>query len=328
MIRFNLLYCYSRIRPTPQPASPSVAALVSKFTLHTSSLPKPQFPVPITLASPSPVEATPPSLTDVYTPMMDTKFAKQAANTNRRCGTNGFRGPRDISNDSGISNMCSGSSVDHSSSYDSPPQRYHSRPRNFEMVISARHKFDVRELDDSLSDESSVVPLSLPKLPSVFSNTNSTQQAPLSGLIRSDLQLMQELSPARQAAADDANSVTFNFRKSAYATSSVDSAEEEKVFRDKATTEKGSKPFLNEYSPDSKASSPTSSRASWCNAGESMAIKDCSSMSVSSCGSANNRTEKTLSAEEDVDNFSSPLNTSTGTNIACKKNLLAINLNK
>lgn len=183
------------------------------------------------------------------------------------------------------------------------------------MIISARHKFDVRELDDSLSDESSVVPLSLPKLPSVFSNVNGTQQAPLSGLIRGD---QQEQSPNRQCADDEANSVTFNFRKSAYATSSVDSAEEEKVYRDKATSEKGSKPFVKEYSPDSKASSPTSSRASWCNAGESMAVKDCSSMSVSSCGSTHIRMEKTLSAEDDVDNFSSPLNTSTGMNVACK----------
>jgi hypothetical protein len=45
--------------------------------------------------------------------------------------------------------------------------------------------------------------------------------------------------------------------------------------------------ILKEYAQESKTSSPGSSRASWCNAGESMALKDCSSLSFSSSDESN-----------------------------------------
>lgn len=221
---------------------------------------------------------------------MDTKIAKQAANTNRR----GFRGPREISTDSGISSIGAYySTTDNAIGELSPSRRACSaaknKPRNFEMIINGRHKFDVRELDDSLSDES-IAPLSLPQLPSVFSS--GSQPAPLSGLSRNNTFL------ADSTTAEDDSTASLNYnRKSSLTSLDVDSIEEEKEFRDKSTSEKSSRNvILKEYSPSSKTSSPVSSRASWCNAGETMAFKDCSSMSVSSCDSVNQK-DKTLSLD-------------------------------
>lgn len=330
-----------------------MSALVTKFTLHTSSLPQPQFPVAIHLAptTPSPVDPMPPTHYPAVThpaaytsptaaAAMDTKYAKQTANATRRYGAGGFRGPREISADSGIANMsgnqfCYGSSTEHSSSMDySPPssagaasggsssQRRapSSRPRNLEMVMSSRHKFDVRELDDSLSDES---PLAvLPTLPSSFGSGACGQQpAPLSGLTRQQQQHHQHQHVQRPSTAASASlhgTGASNYRKASFASLlDVECIEEEKEFHDKSITEKGTRSgallgataAAKEYSPSSKNSSPISSRASWGNAGESMAAKDCSSMSVSSCDSINNREAvcRTLSLDEqdDVDNCSS-----------------------
>lgn len=254
-----MIFFFFSVRPTPKPAE-----FISKFTLHTASLPQPQYPVSISLA---PRNA------------MDTKVAKQAANTTRR----GFFGGRDISSDSGISGM---DSIAHIS-----PKRNRSRPRNLEMVINGRHKFEVRDLE--LMDEN-VVPLSLPKLPSVFSS--NSQPAPLSGLHRND-----------ETSSDSCtDGINLSFRKSSLASLNVESIEEEKLYRDNSMTEKGARnSTFKEYSPSSKTSSPASSRASWCNAGESMAIKDCSSISISSSESVNNKDSdcKTLSVDlRDEDN--------------------------
>lgn len=271
---------------------------------------------------------------------MDTKYAKQAANATRRYGAGGFRGPREISADSGIANMSgnqfcfSTSSTEHSSSFDSPPSSacaasglssarrpQSARPRNLEMVMSSRHKFDVRELDDSMSDES---PLALlPTLPSSFGSGACGQQpASLSGLTR---QLQQQQHhhnhnqrPSTAPGSGLHGTGATNYRKSSFASLlDVESIEEEKEFLDKSTTEKGTRSgallgasaAAKEYSPSSKTSSPISSRASWCNAGESMAVKDCSSMSVSSCDSMHNRElvcrALSLDEQDDVDNCSS-----------------------
>lgn len=209
---------------------------------------------------------------------MDTKVAKQAANTSRR----GFYGGRDISSDSGIS------LVDSFGSYSNvSPKRNRNRPRNLEMVINGRHKFEVRDLDNELMDEN-VVPLSLPKLPSVFSS--NSQPAPLSGLHRND-----------DTSESCTDGITLSFKKSSLTSLDVESIEEEKFYRDNSMTEKegARNSTFKEYSPSSKTSSPASSRASWCNAGECMAIKDCSSISVSSSESVNNKDSdgKTLSVD-------------------------------
>lgn len=118
--------------------------------MHTSSLPKPQYAVPI-------------SVTPNYA--MDTKNAKQAANKTKK----GFQAQREKSADSGIgsikSSSSNGTSID--SHNTSPHRSQRIRPRNLEMIISG-HKFHVRDLaDDSLSEDS-VVPLPLPELPSAF----------------------------------------------------------------------------------------------------------------------------------------------------------------
>lgn len=133
--------CFS-IHPTPQAAT----TIVSKFTLHTSSLPKPQYPVPV-------------SLTPRYS--MDVKNAKQAANNT----TKGFQAKREISSDSGIGSISGQSGgIDLNKS----PQRLR-RPRNLEMVFSGRNKFHVRDLaEDSLSDDN-IQPLALPQLPNALS---------------------------------------------------------------------------------------------------------------------------------------------------------------
>lgn len=124
----------------PQPT------IVSKFTLHTSSLPKPQYPVPVSLAP-------------QYS--MDVKNAKHAANTTKK----GFQAQREISADSGIGSISS-NAIDPKKS----PQRQQNRPRNLEMVFSGRNKFHVRDLiEDSFSDDN-VQPLALPKLPTAYSS--------------------------------------------------------------------------------------------------------------------------------------------------------------
>lgn len=138
---------YFSHRPTPQEAT----TIVSKFTLHTSSLPKPQYPVPVSV-----------NLAPRYS--MDVKNAKQAANTTKK----GFQASqREISADSGIGSLSS-----HSSGIDvkKSPQRHRSRPRHLEMVLNGRNKFHVRDLaEDSLSDDN-VQPLALPQLPTVYSS--------------------------------------------------------------------------------------------------------------------------------------------------------------
>lgn len=144
-VRYIYLLCFS-VHPTPQTAT----TIISKFTLHTSSLPKPQYPVPVSLAP-------------RYS--MDAKNAKQAANNTKK----GFQAKREISSDSGIGSISGQSNrIDLKKS----PQRQRHRPRNLEMVFSGRNKFHVRDLnEDSLSDDN-VQPLALPQLPNALSTKN------------------------------------------------------------------------------------------------------------------------------------------------------------
>ncbi|XP_055703368.1 uncharacterized protein LOC129801922 isoform X4 [Phlebotomus papatasi] len=235
------------IRPTPQlPVVPTV----TKFTLHTANLPRPQVPVPISLT----------------TKAMDSKGAKQALNTSRRSFFAGTAS-RDTSLDSGISS--------YDSSHNAPGTRKaRVRQRNLEVVMNGRHTFQVRDLDDSLSDET-IVPLALPKLPSAFQA--SRQPAPTSGLIRIDQPNYREFHrdsgspPRKPSIPSDIESLE-------------EDGEEGKLFRDKAASEKkGSQvEAIKDFSPSSKQSSPGSSRASWGHGGESMAHKDFSSLSLSS----------------------------------------------
>ncbi|XP_054085336.1 uncharacterized protein LOC105212939 isoform X3 [Zeugodacus cucurbitae] len=314
------------VRPTPR-APP---ASFSKFTLHTVSLPKPEFPVAISVGATTPT--TPGS---IYTPSptmassvvgartkenqqqhpltvvacaavahspsghMDLKTAKQMANNTRR----GFSGSREISADSGIASMDMALDSSASSGGGSragrtvSPKRSRSRPRNLQMVMNGRHKFEVRDLDDPLSSESSslVEPLALPKLPS----ENQTVPLPLCGLVRSNTVLSREAYERnggvvgnRSASANQENKqVDVGKRPTtapAQCTMTRNSSEEsegideEKLFLDRSTSEKGNR-FKDINTCSSKTSSPGSSiMLSWCNAGESLAVKDCSSLSISS----------------------------------------------
>ncbi|XP_059615431.1 uncharacterized protein LOC132260991 isoform X3 [Phlebotomus argentipes] len=229
------------VRPTPQLA----VAPVTKLTLHSANLPRPQVPVPV-------------SLTTART--MDPKGAKQALNTSRRSFFAGTAS-RDTSLDSGISS--------YASSHNAPAARKaRVRQRNLEVVMNGRHTFQVRDLDDSLSDDA-IVPLALPKLPSAFQA--SRQPAPISGLIRIDQPHYREFHrdhgspPRKPSIPSDVESLE-------------EDAEEGKLYRDKAASEKR----VSQMETSSKQSSPGSSRASWGHAGESMAHKDFSSLSLSS----------------------------------------------
>lgn len=145
------------VRPTP-----TATTIVSKFTLHTSSLPKPQFPsvVSVSLAPRS---------------SMDTKNAKQAANNTKK----GFQAQREISSDSGIGSISSrGSGCGNGIDIQRSPQRQpRLRPRNLEMVFSGRNKFHVRDLTEEFSSDDNIQPLALPQLPTAYNS--KTQPANL-----------------------------------------------------------------------------------------------------------------------------------------------------
>ncbi|XP_058166812.1 nuclear pore complex protein DDB_G0274915 [Anopheles ziemanni] len=291
-------------KPPAQPASAAKlgqqeSLVASKFTLHTSSLPKPQYPVSISLAG----TTSGPVASSRYT--MDTKGAKHAVNVSRKEFANTSAAGAPALEDTTTTTT---------SSIRMPRQRY----RNLEMVMSGRHKFEVRDLE-ALTTEP-IVPLPLPELPSAFGSTANQRTAPLSGLIRST-----ELAASASATTfDDDIDINDNRyepieanvqdgeeqEENTAATYTIDSAkaggagaglleststrcpsdgesfEEEKLLRDKNSSEKSLKGALMkelaEQSVESKSSSPGSSRASWCNAGEALASKDFGSLSLSS----------------------------------------------
>lgn len=154
LIGFSYIYI-CRWHSHRPPSAPTT--IVSKFTLHSSSLPKPQTAVPISLA---------PRTT------MDAKSAKQVANQSRR----GFHAKRDISSDSGFggSIASSNSRYGFDTTQRKSPQRQRQRARNLEMVFDGRHKFHVRDLSGTSSStvDDNVMLLALPELPSAFDSTS------------------------------------------------------------------------------------------------------------------------------------------------------------
>lgn len=122
--------------------------------------------------------------------------------------------------------------------------------------MSGRHKFEVRDMEDSLRDEN-VVPLSLPKLPSAFESSAPMQIVP-NGLIR-------------QTARNTTSTCT-----SAEDEQQKSSMEEEKLLIDSKSTEK-EKLFSLAEEEQSSMSKTTDSitiksiNTSWSIAGESMA---------------------------------------------------------
>ena len=287
------------MRPTPRAAPASFA----KFTLQTVSLPRPEYPVAISLTattpttpsssvqSPVPTHATgarakevtttsrPHPLTSIHVQpsrQLDQKSVKQLTNNSTR---RGFSGSREISADSGIASM--DMAVDSASSSGgsaSSSKRSRSRPRNLQMVMSGRHTFEVKDMDDPPSSESNsfVETLALPKLPT---DNNQTTPLPLVGLVRSNTVLSRESYELRQASAGQNQGANANPTPEtppmpkASGSDDSESVDEEKLYLDSSTSEKSAKQQSN---------SQTSSMSWRCQAGESLAAKDCSSMSITS----------------------------------------------
>ncbi|XP_058462765.1 uncharacterized protein LOC131437435 isoform X3 [Malaya genurostris] len=262
-------------------------ASVAKFTLHSSSLPKPQYPVPISLSSANPRYD------------MDPKGAKQAVNISRKGTMQGNQQiyQREPSPDQ-LSDL--NPNVDTTSNIRMPRLRY----RSLEMVMSGRHKFEVRDLETLTAEP--IVSLALPKLPDSFNSDGQPQPIGMSGLVRSselprqlsdDIDINDNRYESEQAPME---------RKDSIVSSDLESLEEEKLTRDNNSSEKSLKGAIIKdliESHCSKVSSPGSSRASWCNAGETMAAKDCSSFSLSSDESNANpqlRDKKRFVEEEDI----------------------------
>jgi hypothetical protein len=110
-------------------------------------------------------------------------------------------------------------------------RRPRQRSRHFEMVPTGRHKFEIRDLNE-FSDNSVVVPLSLPKLPT------DRREIVTGGLIRSTTNSYNTDNDL----SDMSMSCESNTRPaSLISTSEAESYEEEKARIDNNYTEKGFK---------------------------------------------------------------------------------------
>ena len=140
-------------------------------------------------------------------------------------------------------------------------RRPRQRSRNFEMIMSGRHRFEIRDLSDDLTDDN-IPSLSLPKLPSERSLRN---EIVVGGLVRSHTS-----NYSNETESMDSNrSMSDNINSSSL---SEGSCEEEKLMIDNNSSEKSLKTnAVKENFMNSKNSSPgSSSRASsswYCNAG-------------------------------------------------------------
>uniref|UniRef100_A0A182NJJ0 Uncharacterized protein n=1 Tax=Anopheles dirus TaxID=7168 RepID=A0A182NJJ0_9DIPT len=284
----------------------ATATTASKFTLHSSSLPKPQYPVSISLTG---TTSGPPQASPRYT--MDTKGAKHAVNVSRKefANTNVTGAP-----------PLEDTTTTTTSSVRMPRQRY----RSLEMVMSGRHKFEVRDLE-ALTTEP-IVPLPLPELPSAFCSTTNQRTAPLSGLIRStELNAGANLSSlhddidindnryemAEPGAEEERGEGEGGEQKDGAvptplgtrSTPEGESFEEEKLLRDNNSSEKSLKAALMkelmESYEESKSSSPSCSRASWFTAGEALAAKDFGIRSLTTSVESSNSTT-TMSKQVDA----------------------------
>ncbi|XP_031629004.1 uncharacterized protein LOC116344361 isoform X3 [Contarinia nasturtii] len=277
-------------RPTPQAAT----TIVSKFTLHTTSLPKPQYPVPVSLAPRH---------------SMDVKNAKQAANTTTKKSGGGFQAQREISADSGIGSISShGSGIDLKKS----PQRQR-RPRNLEMVFSGRNKFHVRDLtEDSFSDDN-VQPLALPQLPTAFSAR--AQPANISGLIRATNNYGNKAKISVHSLDGYNNRLDPGNRQTAHSSDGKETIEEEKLEIDNKATEKLTNHTIltPAYGYLSKSPSVTSNSITGMCIGEELASKDGISLSSTDTSRQNNNQNEydddistiTLSTDNKITSISS-----------------------
>ncbi|KAG5678349.1 hypothetical protein PVAND_008033 [Polypedilum vanderplanki] len=268
-------------------ASQNQTLVVSRYTLQSTSLPRPQYPVPVSVApstfarntlSTFSLNTSSRPVNSVQSKLIDTKGAKHQANLTKR---GGMMTRRDESLDSGIASHDSTSDNNHyhNTSIQKQPQppsqlidtsMKRSR-RRFEMIPGpSRHKFEIRDLND-YNENTVIVPLSLPKLPT------ERREIVTNGLIRSTNSYTTD------------NETDISISESSRPTSFISTAsetesfEEEKLKIDTSCSEKSSKGAIAKENV--KTNIKNSSSVSWKqnnNGGESMAMNISRTVSISS----------------------------------------------
>ncbi|XP_051155954.1 putative mediator of RNA polymerase II transcription subunit 26 isoform X3 [Leptopilina boulardi] len=186
---------------------------VSKYTLHTSHLPLPQYAIRVSDSN--------------------SKIAKTVANQSRKVSTNsrGCSSSKDGSGteDSGVGShhgysdepdMARGLDIIDSSSAAS--NRRHVRPRNLRMVVSGK-SFDVRDVDD----DSTVTEISVIPLPKSFATPNIN-----TGLVRERTTHYQRILNKDNRYTESTTSM------STTSSEGYDDGLEEKVYKDRSHSEK------------------------------------------------------------------------------------------
>ncbi|XP_043273690.1 uncharacterized protein [Venturia canescens] len=137
---------------------------ISKYTLHTSHLPLPQFAVRMNEANPKVAKTVANQSRKVSTTSKGSNSSKEGSGTeDSGLGSQqGYPVEHDIARDAGVDYRDSGTTA---------LRRNHGRPRNLRMVLSGK-SFDVRDVeDDSTVTEISVIPL--PKSFATGANLNT-----------------------------------------------------------------------------------------------------------------------------------------------------------
>ncbi|XP_074034066.1 uncharacterized protein isoform X4 [Leptinotarsa decemlineata] len=241
---------------------------ISRFTLQSTQLPRPE---PIRV--------------------IETKTAKTLANNNRRVAGMNQQYVEETSSkdgsfteDSGVGShlsSCLGESdvirglnqFDASPTFGARRQIGQVKPRNLEVVVTAKNMFDVKDLDDSNDSCDSISAPPLPQLPSAFhsSGDNRNNSYPSTGLVRERTLEYQRLLDRDQRVRKVSKTSSEGF--------SDDYGEEEKTYRDTCRNEKTfvkplSHPtFLKSRSNQLKCDSspPSSDEQEWAHGGEAMA---------------------------------------------------------
>lgn len=112
-------------------------------------------------------------------------------------------------------------------------RRPRQRSRHFEMVPTGRHKFEIRDLND-FTENSDVVPLSLPKLPT------DRREIVTGGLIRSTNSYITD-NEMDMSISCESNTQPGTRPSSLISTSEAESYEDEKMKIDNSYSEKNMK---------------------------------------------------------------------------------------
>lgn len=195
----------------------SIPEPISRYTLHTSHLPLPQYAVRVSDSNP--------------------KIAKTVANQSRKISTSTLKGSGSskegsMTEDSGVSSQPAGPEDDRFRSADyadesSSRRRGVGRPRNLRMVVNGK-SFDVRDVRD---DDSTVTEISVIPLPKSFASAAASLNT---GFVRERATQYQRIMNKDNRYTDSTASMS--------TTSSEGYDEgclsEEKVYKDRSRTEK------------------------------------------------------------------------------------------